>query len=235
MLSLPSAAFALFASILGLSAAPIDCVPGTLQDYINLGSTGCALSGKVIANFSELEIPDAATRIPAGSILVTPLDTPLMPSLTFSVDLTATAGSFFDSHFGYSLSAGNPIQGVGLTLADPPVTGDGIITVIKESCFSGTPDGVSCATPAGDTLIVLAIAGDSTLTAFTPLVSPASLLFVGEDIGIDGGLVGSASFTSTTNTFFASAPVPEPSTWILTALGLLLLPATIRRRRQNPS
>ena len=215
---------------LTMSAAPIDCQPGTLQDYINLGPTGCALSDKVVAGFTELEIPNSATLISADTILVIPVATPFMPSLVFSTPATAGAGTLLYSRFGYSVTAANPITSLGLDLAGASVTGDGSVTIIKQSCLTAdNPDAALCASPPTDPLLLFAISGDSSLSATSPLSSPASFLLIAEDIGLDGGADGTAGFTTATNTFFETATVPEPTTWTTAALGLLLL-TRLRRR-----
>lgn len=225
----PGLGFVLFLFGSALSAAPLSCVPGTLQDYFDLGSDGCLLSDKVVSGFTPLSIPTSATAIVPTRIFVTPDFTPFSPALTFSGTLTAPASAFLDIRFSYLVRSPLPIIGLSAALDGVTVSGDGAITVIKEHCDGEFSAGDCTGTP-GIPLIVFAIDGDAELLASTAYDPPLFLLGVADDIGIDGGLDGEASFGSVTNRFFEASPVPEPSTAVSLVLGAILF-YRLRRKR----
>lgn len=199
-------ALRLVVAILTLSfagwAGPIECVSGSLQSYIDLQLDGCTIGDKRLFDFQPLEIPGAATPIPVANIIVNPIiDVPLNAGLSFVVDTAAGPGEFLDARFGFRiqvLPGGIPIRGLQLDLMGASATGDGAVTTISQD------------------LIAFQTAFDSQTTArstFPPVVDFAVI----NDIGMDGGLAGSASLFSADSRF---SQVPEPGTWALLSLSL---------------
>lgn len=217
-------------------AAP--CAPGTLQDYINAGAVACGIGNLEFADFELASAPFGATPIDPSAVQVTPTATPTTAELIVTVNAAATAGQFFDSFFRFHVTAlgTSHLFGYGASLTDATATGDGVVTLIDDVCadgtFSGT-DPIGCSgTPS--TIILFADALDALSTDSAP--TPVSSFFdVFADLGIDGGLAGTASLAAGTLRFFtAPAPVPEPATaWLLMLAAALLINGR-RRRRVRP-
>jgi hypothetical protein len=216
------------------------CAPGTLQDYINAGATPCEIGDLAFADFELAPTPFGATPIDPSVVQVTPTATASTAELIVTVNAAAGAGQFLDSffRFGVTALATSHLFGHGGSLTDAAATGDGVVTLINDVCADGTFLGIEpigCSGTPG-TIILFADAFDAVLTdaASTPV---ATFFDVFADIGIDGGLAGTASLASGTLRFFTApvpAPAPEPaSAWLLT-LGLALLLAARPRRRIRP-
>jgi hypothetical protein len=202
----------------GMAAPLPQCGPGTLQDYIDQGSTGCFIGDKSFFDFVTLSIPGAATPIDSASVQVTPVDNLYRPELHFALNANAAAGQFLDIRFGYSvqvLPTGSPINGLGVRLTGASATGDAAVTAIEDVCLGEAFALDICgATPF--TLIAPATEGfsQSESTTFAPLLT----LGVINDIGVDGGLSGAAGLVSAVNDF---SEVPEPAAFLLVSAGLL--------------
>src|ERR1700682_2624526 len=82
--------FVFFAASVAI-AGPLPCVMGSLQSYIDLGSTGCVLEDKLLNNF-QFANARQDNIVPAG-ISVAPLDTALNPGFSFGGPFMYTAGS----------------------------------------------------------------------------------------------------------------------------------------------
>jgi hypothetical protein len=226
---------ALLAVVTTVPASAALCAPGTLQDYINLGSGGCQIGVTSYADFSLGTIPFGAIPIDPNAIAVTPTSLSIpdfqLLGLLFTVNLTATAGTLLDTLVHFDVSA-TSIAGARATLGGADATADGAVTLIEEMCLGGFFAGiepVGCPTTTA-TLLPFAIEGfsDPDLSAAFP---PATFLDVFADIGIDGGLAGTATLTSARLLFAVPAGIlAEPSAPMLVLLGLAML-AAIRHRR----
>src|SRR5215831_15569422 len=86
----------------GFSAFGGPCLPGTLQDYVNLGSSGCQLSNTLIFNFELAPVLSGATPIDPSGIQVTPGGGPAAASLLFTLNSTAGPGEIFESFFRFN-------------------------------------------------------------------------------------------------------------------------------------
>jgi hypothetical protein len=216
----------LFSFSFAAQGAPI-CMPGTLDAYIGLGSTGCQIGTTQFSDFASLEIPSAATQIDPSAVLVSPVNDLNGPGLEFVLNQTADAGEFFDVRFGYNVS-NNTFSGITLFLTGPFATGDGVVTTIEE-IWPGAPFDPFYINPASSTIIVFAIEGiNDTFEQLT--FPPVTSIGVIKDIGVDGGLTGTGTLLSATNQFTVSQPIPEPATILLVAAGLGYL-GIYRRRR----
>jgi hypothetical protein len=214
--SLPTAAF----------AAP--CVPGSLASYLALGSAGCTIGPATFFNFANLPLQGGAAAIADSSALVTPVNDPFRPGLTFNVNSEAQAGNFQQRVIGFSVG-GFSIIGNQINLGGSAVTPDGAVIVAEDKCLGGV---FALGSTGCTTTEMSAVAFDlgpldrslSESLQFAPTSSVGVVL----DISVDGGLEGSASLRSATAQFTA---VPEPATLALVGVGLAA--AAGRRRRSR--
>jgi hypothetical protein len=194
------------------------CVPGTVTDYVSLGSGGCTIGSLSFSNFSVEAFPSATAQIdPSGVVLI-----PSSDGFVLSSDeLSAQAGELLGLRFLFLLNAPQLIGGT-VALGERTVTENGAITSILSADSAG-----------------VAIAFDIGLDA-EPVASftsaPSSFFDVFVELGIDGGTFGAATMGpnlgSVSFASQATVPVPEPGVlWLMlsSALSLLLL------RRPRPA
>ena len=212
------------------SASASSCLPDTLANYLAL--TSCNIDSAEFSDFEPLAGQKFATAIDPALIQVTPLGGPSVGFL-FTVNQDAGAGDLFESIFSYTASVGT-FSTAALSMAGATATGDGVVTTVEDVCVGSFffPDLTGC--PAGDqrTNIVFAIDLDNDLDESAGF-PPNTFLNVVNDLTIDGGILGTASVASFTNTFTvapAQTEVPEPATGLLLAAGL---GAVWRRARRS--
>jgi len=220
--------------LLGLSmasAAPLACEPGTLADYISLGSEGCLLNNAVVADFFDVgPIGGFATGIAPEDVLVDPLLTigGMKFGLQFTYGASAGTGELLESRFTYTFQtavAGPIVALLGMT--GSTVAPDGVNTVVEDFCLGDQFFIDFCGTSM-DTAIVFDIGSDSELSALLDLGTFARVGIM-NDVVIDGGLAGSASLQAVTNEFVL---VPEPWNGPTFALGLIALAGLGMHRRR---
>ena len=215
-----------FCAVTGFGAP---CLPGSLQDYYNLGG-GCDLGPVLVSGFTAQPGQAIATQLDPTLIQVTPGGTPSDPNLLFSLNTFAASGEVFESFFSFMVLG--PLLGATIDLTAASAAADGAVTGVLDICPDAAfiPPLTCSTTPA--TVIVFAIEGDQLLSdsAAFPL---SSFFDVFVDLTIDGGLDGSASLESATVGFASSPttdPIPEPATAYLMLAGLGAL-AVWRLRR----
>lgn len=188
------------------------CVSGTLESYIALGTGGCSIGTNTLSGFQTLSGTSFATPIDPAMIAIAPLAGDAGFTAAFSA--TANTGTLAEALFTYKIS-GNSYGGSSINLTGSFATNDGSVTDVQNFCAGGSfgPDGLSNCTGLAGTLIVVSAGGDQ---ASFP---PATFLNVTDDFTLDGGTAGSASGGSITDRF---SIVPEPLTFLLTAMGLAL-------------
>ena len=205
------------------------CVPGTLQDYIDLGSTGCSRGSTTFSAFNTVPGQSFATELLPSAITVTPGGGLYAPTLLFTLNKDAAAGELFESIFRLSITG--TVTGASVALNSPSATGDGVVTGILDVCAGGSFAGNSpsgCAGMAATALAAATAGGPNQLSDSASF--PASSFFdVFVDLSVDGGLDGSATLTSAT---LGVSSVPEPSTIYLLAAGVSAL-GVIRLRRKS--
>jgi hypothetical protein len=207
------------------SAGP--CVPGTLQDYIDLGDPGCSLGALVAARFQLEAGQSFATPIDPHTVQMTPGGSPSAPRLVLSFDVAAAAGDLFESFFHFDASAPALTGGV-IQIDTASASGDGVVTATQDICpdglfLPGVPNG--CPNPAAS---LVAFVTESNSGGDAAGISPAASLFdVFVDVTVDGGLAGSASLGAVSITL-----APEPSAAQLLASALAPL-ALMRARRPS--
>jgi hypothetical protein len=223
----------LFASLplFALTANAGPCLPGTLQDYINLSPLGCTLSNVQFTDFFLAPGQSIATPIDPAQIQVTPGGPLFSPTLLLSFNRSASAGQLLESFFHFRSTA-SPLLSAGISLGSPRVTGDGAITGILDVCANGQFLGtapIGC-TGTPDTAIAFMTSSDSSLSDGTPFrVSSFFDVFV--DLSIDGGLAGSA-FLGTASVS-VTTPEPPPQLLLLTLSLASLGTRKLRRWRRH--
>ena len=221
----------LFLSLLLAQAArAVPCLPGSLQDYIDLGVSGCTLGDATVSAFGAAPGQTFAVPIDPSLIQVTPGGSPGTAILQLNFSSSAGAGELLEAFFHFFVSAPT-LFGYGVDLASASATGDGVVTATQDVCPDGFFAGNSptlCPT-AASALITFLTESDSLLSDQAGFASASSFFDVFTDVAIDGGLAGSANLGSVTLSF---GPVPEPSTAALLAAGLALLARSRAGRRR---
>ena len=215
--------------LLAGTASADPCPTDTLPTYIGLGTGGCSIGPVQFSGFVSLPIPGFATQIQPADVQVVPINIGLNPGLEFQVNTSAGPGEFLDIVIGYLVSGPLLSQGM-LSMTGAAATGDGAVTVIEDFCLGGTfdPDGPTGCTGTTNNLILFAIEGDS-LTTDQLLFAPVSQINVIKDIGVDGGLLGTATLASASNQYTI---IPEPGTLALVGSGLAAAGLLRRRGRR---
>jgi hypothetical protein len=217
-----------FALVLaGAASGATMCIPGTLQDYVNLPfDVGCTLNGFTFENFELAPVLAGAIPIDPSTVQVTP-GGGAIPQLLFTLNSNAGPGQILESFFRFNAIGGASVASIAL--GNPLAAGDGAVTGILDMCAGGLFLGIEpigCSgTPA--TAIAFATAFDSMTFAATTF--PTSHFFdVFVDLTVDGGLAGFASLDTATFTI-----TPEPSVVTMIAAGLAVLSLTRMRRRRS--
>jgi hypothetical protein len=201
-----------------VSAAPVTCMSGSLASYIALGSTGCTIGTNVLSGFQTLPGLTGSTPLSAQNITVTPVGGTTNPGITVQTNSTANPGQVFDTLIDYMIS-GNLYTGDSVALSNTSSSGNGAVTDIQDYCLGGTfgPNGVSgCSGKAGNLLLLGNGSNQATFAS-------AGKITVTHDFTLDSGVTGSASGGTIMDQFTAAASptgVPEPSTYVLTGLGI---------------
>jgi hypothetical protein len=191
----------------------IPCAPGSVADFV--GSAGCSVGGLDFSNFTVEPFPGpGAIQIAPSGVQLTPVSGGF--SLAIGTPLSAGAGDLLGLRFGFNVAAPGGLTGGTIALGDTLVTPDGVIT----SLLDAGADGTAIAFDIGD--IIEPVASFST--------APTSFFDVFVELGIDGGLSGSAMAGPNLGsiTFAPASPgtAPEPGTvplLLASALAVVLL------------
>ena len=211
-----------FVVVLPAAGQAAPCLPGSLTDYIALGSTGCELGHTTVSDFASVAIL-AGTEILPSAVSVTPV--PGAIALDFGLDESAAAGDLLSRAFRFLVS-GSSFSKNRLSLSGASATGDGNVTGLEIKCVGGTftsPDPSGCT----GTEVALIVARDAggLVSPDVERFGPSSFFDVFVELTVDGGIAGSASLDGAVRSTF----VPEPS--LLLVLGSGLCAALARRRR----
>ena len=213
-------------SAASVMAAP--CTSGSLQSYINLGSSGCGLGTTQFNNFVIAPGIAGATAINPNSINVTPGGGPFNYTFMFGLNQTANPGDLLQSLFRFSVTGSSLTQASIAINPASSVLGDGAITGILDICPNGMFAGNSpsgCGT-ASQSAVAFLTSSDAMLFDSRSFSGARSFdIFV--DLTADGGSSGTASFVSAT---VGVSDVPEPSVIWLSGVGIALLGALRHRR-----
>jgi len=212
-----------------LLGAPMNCVPGTLNDYLNLDPVvGCRLGDRVLSEFALTPLTFGSAEIDPGSVLVTPSTLGMSGSLLFTYNAAASNAGVLESVFQMNVTPadGGSEDIVDLRLIDAAAAGDAVVLGIVDLCegfqFPGFCSGAS------QTLIATVTSFDDFSFA-TGRISRGASYGLTQDIVLDAGPNGSASLKEAQLTFTA---VPEPTTVVTLVTGLVTL--SVLRRRKFP-
>ena len=205
-----------------LASAAVMCASGTLASYEALGVAGCTIGTNTVFGFNTPSGISGATPIAPGSVNIMPSGGTSSPTLTFTISATASNGSLLEALINYSIS-GNQYTSDSITLAGSSSSGNGAVTDIQNYCLGGSFDSTgvnNCS--SGNTNEHLLLGDGSDSVSF----SPTSSLNVTDDYTLDSGGSGSGNTAgggTITDSFTATAAVPEPGTYLLVAAGLALV------------
>ncbi len=201
------------------------CVPGTLQDYLNLGLTGCIIDDKLFSDFSYVGSAVGTVPMPASGIAVVPITTAGNPGLKFSAAWSAGSGQSMDSLIDFLVSTTSGaalIKDSSIIQAGSGIIGTGIASVAEQLCLtSGVCSGSM-------SLFTVQEAGFTKLND-SVVFSPLGQVVAFKDIQVAGGLAGVAVISSVSDQF-SELPVPEPTMLSLLGLGLLAIGGKLRRK-----
>jgi hypothetical protein len=185
----------------------------TLQDWIDLGSTGVQIDDKLFYNFSF-----ASSGLDAADVAVIPLNDPFNPGIQFTAAWTVADGDVLDSAIGYSvqvLPGGNAIIDVSAEIQGFGILGDGVVAVAETTSVGN---------------LLLNVNGGTTAFAeitFPPTLGPIDVL---KDISVNAPEQGDFATVSVVINRFSEVPVP-PAVWLFGS-GLLGL-AGLRFRKNR--
>ena len=203
------------------------CLPGTLQDYVNLGASGCQNGNVIFSSFTSAPGQFGAIPIGLSQVAVLPGGSAFFSNLQFTINQTATSGQLLESFFRFK-AAGPSLVAATVNINSPFVTNDGANIASLDICpgamFSGnSPSGC----PASQSAISLETVGFSMLSD-SKMFTASSFFDVFADLTADGGSGGSARFGSASVTINST---PEPATTLLVLGGLTMLALTKRVKR----
>jgi hypothetical protein len=209
-----------------IHAQPV-CVTDTLQNYENLGSTGCTIDGFTFFDFTFAGMANSGSPpiATASNIDVTPATSPSGPTIEFSSTptyFTLTGSESATYNINYGVDPGPVIGGESLSL-DPP-QGDVSIT---QDYFPNTPPG--CGDCPFFPLTVTPLNPNASLT----FPAPTSQVAVTTDISITSTPAQSAGFDSFANTTdLTTTATPEPAPGVLLTAGCAILLGFYWKRRR---
>jgi len=209
--------------VCGLSAFASDCIVTSYDNYLGPGFS-CGLEDKTASNFSYSTA--GTNQMPASSITVNPITTPLNPGFLFNAPWGVQGSQTQDSLIGFTITTnGNLINDLSLYMFGGAVLGNGLVTVSETYCAGDTfADG--CANGITGTLSTYLGAGLSKLIDHVSF-DPVSVVDVKKDIELLGGGNGSFAVLSGVQNQFSE--VPEPGSLMLFGSGVAGLAGVLRR------
>jgi len=241
--------FSLFAASTVTASAAL-CTPGSLQDYVNLGATGCEINDNFVVRdvgFAILSVTLGADLPDASEILVTPSSSGGNPGLEFTAVnpaawATTGLGGVYEALLGFEIASLSPVH--RLTGSDLSAAGDasglGAANVLELQCLGGFFSSLvlnplcSGGIAVNDAVDLTGLAGG---TAQANLFTGQSVtqIDVIKSITLEGVVaLGSGEISSIGQTFDAQE-VPEPGTVSLLGGALVGFAWLRRKRRSKPT
>jgi len=193
------------------------CMTQTLDNYINLGMTGCAIDDKIFAGFSYT--PPNGVNPTARQITVTPITTPLNPGFTFTADpeweVNGADASYLLTY--HVFVRGAAIKDASLLLRGEFTVNQASIGVLENLCLEGIFDATgACFFGTFDFLLATFPGGNigEDATTFRP---PVFFIDVATELMLSAGNASSAVLPSFREQF---SEVPAPSSMLLLSVGL---------------
>lgn len=207
----------------GVCAFASDCIVTSYDNYLGPGFS-CGLEDKTASNFSYSTA--GTNQMPASSITVNPITTPLNPGFLFNAPWGVQGSQTQDSLIGFTITAnGNLINDLSLYMFGGATLGNGLVTVSETYCAGDTfADG--CANGITGTLSTYLGGGLSKLVDSVTF-NPVQVVDVKKDIELLGGGNGSFAVLSGVQNQFSE--VPEPSSLMLFGSGIAGLAGVMRR------
>jgi hypothetical protein len=216
----------LVSSLLGavLASQAATCTSGSLATYIALGSGGCTIGNNTLFNFRALTGTAGNMEIAPSAVTIGPLGGSFNPGLTISVQVTSSPpfGSK-ELMFNYDVK-GTTYVGEAMTLSGASEPADGGVTDTINYCENGTFNStgvLGCTGITGGTSLVNGVLNRDTFT-----FHQSSFLSLTDDLVITAG-AGSPTSGGTITDQLTS--VPEPTSYLIAVLGILVAFSAKRR------
>ena len=120
-----------------IQAAP--ATPGTLSDYLALGSGGATIDSTLFSDFSLLPNQTGATPISPAAVQVTPIGFGTgNPGFVFTLNRNASATDLYELKFEYKISD-VAITAASVSIEGASTTGDGAVTSILDGIPGNPP------------------------------------------------------------------------------------------------
>ncbi|MGA3055039.1 MAG: PEP-CTERM sorting domain-containing protein [Candidatus Korobacteraceae bacterium] len=206
------------------------CSDTTFDQYLGSGFN-CTIGDKTFSNFAYHSTSNPpGFSIPAGSIDVAPITTPLNPGFQWSTGWHASTASGVlsqDSLFQFTVNSSSPnITDVSLSIGGVGFSGTGSVTVDETVCLGATFPACT-----GGTVRTLEVFDSSSGIQTYDEISFAGVseVDVQKDVLINAGTNGSATLSLLTNQF-SETTTPEPASILLFGSGALALAGVLRRK-----
>jgi hypothetical protein len=214
-----------------LGAFASNCPTTTYDQYLGSGFS-CTIQDQTYSNFGYTGTSNPpGFQIPAGSVGVTPINTPGNPGLQFSAGwLASTATGIMeqDSLFQFTVNSTTPITDLTLAIGGASFIGTGEVIVAETACL-----GALLPACTGGQLITLTVFDDSQGQQLVDTANFAGVteISVSKDLTVAAGTNGEATVSVLTDQFSeGTQTVPEPGTLSMFALGGLGLLGVARRK-----
>jgi hypothetical protein len=213
------------ATLVTAFGVPMDCVSGSLADYISLPEEGCRIGQTVFSQFLDPGPLPGSEPIDPASVLIDPVMDPISLGLLFTYNATAGPGMVRQSVVEFFISSPAEFQYATLQMTGNDVDIGSVVVVTSEICdfiFLGGCEG----TPE-----VLGVFDDGINTAAADIrsLSARRIFAVRHDMVLDATFGTSAAIGSAELRF----AVPEPATGAV-VFAALTAAFVVRLRRRSP-
>jgi hypothetical protein len=205
------------AAVSELRAGPCSAAGTTLQDLITLGVTGCTINGLTYSNFSWIPGGTNNTIVSPGQVNYSATDT------TGVLDFTSSAFNIsglavLNYTLQYVVDPPPIIIRFDQDLFDDPPTGLGTADIPTSICLGAQWVTNTCSTAMTSALLNFDHGGTTTQLHDSVTFAPQSIVGISTVIDLEAH-----GNTSEIGGFGNIANSPEPSSYLLTGLGLAIL------------